>query len=120
MAFRTHELTVEAGPHVGAQGGRPGLNSSPELWAGRTPRRLVRVPPAALMTTASEAPVARLAATPSASASSGSRAAYVVREAVMLVMFVVTLAATYYLGRTHAFQNVIVVPEPWSRHSTLS
>lgn len=105
------------------------------------PRRLVRVPLGSVvpgkstsssmqvvprppaMRLAASAPPPRAtedAATPKPPLSTVSRAAYVLREAITIALFVATLAATYYLGRTHAFQNVIVVPEPWTRSSKLS
>lgn len=34
------------------------------------------------------------------------------REVMFLLLFGATLAGTYYLGRMHAFQKIIVVPEP--------
>lgn len=39
------------------------------------------------------------------------RARMLLREVLFLVIFGATLAGTYYLGRLHAFHNVIVVPE---------
>lgn len=95
------------------------------------PRRPVRVPLAAIVHVTSRAApdrVLRLAAParrPDVAASAPSppprrgRVALAMREAVTLALFVATLAGMYYLGRTHGFQNVIIVPEPWSRHSAL-
>lgn len=96
------------------------------------PRRSLRVPLAAIVhVTAKAAPteVLRLAAparrpdaaadAPVASPPRRGRAALLLREAVTLALFVATLAGMYYLGRTHGFQNVIIVPEPWNRHSAL-
>lgn len=37
------------------------------------------------------------------------------REVFFLLVFGATLAGTYYLGRLHGMQNIIVVPEPGSR-----
>lgn len=48
-----------------------------------------------------------------------SRVRAVLRELAALALLAVTLAAVYYVGRMHAFQNVIVVPEPWSTRSML-
>lgn len=39
----------------------------------------------------------------------------VLREVFFLLVFGATLAGTYYLGRLHGMQNIIVVPEPGSR-----
>jgi hypothetical protein len=39
------------------------------------------------------------------------RARTLLREAFFLLIFGATLAGTYYLGRMHAFHNVIVVPD---------
>lgn len=78
------------------------------------------VPAPGLMRLAASAPPPRAtgdAATPKRAA---SRAACRIREAVTIALFVATLAATYYLGRTHAFQNVIIVPEPWTQGSKMS
>ncbi|HMO28495.1 hypothetical protein [Enterovirga sp.] len=46
-------------------------------------------------------------------AASGGRT--LLREVLFLLVFGATLAGTYYLGRLHGTQNVIVVPEPASR-----
>ena len=41
----------------------------------------------------------------------GARSRTVLREVLFLLIFGATLAGTYYLGRMHAFYNVIVVPD---------
>ncbi len=42
------------------------------------------------------------------------------REGFFLALLAALLAATFYIGRQNALQNVIVIPEPWSSHSRLS
>lgn len=44
-----------------------------------------------------------------------SRTRTLLREITFLAIFVATLAGTYYLGRTHSFHNVIVVPDAGQR-----
>ena len=39
------------------------------------------------------------------------KARTVLREMLFLLLFGATLAGTYYVGRLHAFHNVIVVPD---------
>jgi hypothetical protein len=48
------------------------------------------------------------------------RARSVLREVVLLVIFALTLAGTYYLGSLNAAHNVIVVPGPSSVRSIVT
>lgn len=103
-------------------------------------RRAVRIPAGSIVVVRSRpalAPPARLAMLPPPSgsaapphvpgandnglASSPRRrlVRIVLREMMALTLLAATLAAVYYVGRMHAFQNVIVVPEPWSDRSAI-
>lgn len=89
-------------------------------------RRARRVPAEAIVSLgASLASARRDTAEPAASAMASvandnvayldPRTRTLLREAAFLLMFGVTLAGTYYLGRQHAVSNVIVVPDASTR-----
>lgn len=113
---------AEAPPRAEAKQTLPALRRAELILSGKgraVARRATRIPADAIVGIGSKASPLRRAEDRKAKANVANdnqrrlspKVRTFLREMLFLLLFGATLAGTYYVGRLHAFQNVIVVPD---------